>query len=59
MKNKTMKQKITITIDEAVAQRIETARGLIPRSTFIEQILLKNEKKERSSPSHHQGGKPS
>jgi len=54
-----MKQKITITIDEAVAQRIETARGLIPRSTFIEQILLKNEKKERSSSPNHQGGKPS
>ena len=50
-----MKQKITITIDETIAQRIEKARGLIPRSTFIEQILIKNEKKGKTPPKDQQG----
>jgi hypothetical protein len=42
-----MKQKISITINSQIVERINNNRGLIPLSTFIEQILIISEPKWR------------
>jgi len=33
------KERITISIDPALLERIDRERGLVPRSTYIESIL--------------------
>ena len=35
-----MKQRITLSIDENIVDRIEKARGLVPRSPFVERMLV-------------------
>jgi metal-responsive CopG/Arc/MetJ family transcriptional regulator len=36
-----MKQKVSLTLDEEIIKEIDKKRGLIPRSTFVEQLLKK------------------
>jgi len=40
--------KITITIPEAVYKKLEKDRGLIPRSTYIQGLVLEGMSKHKS-----------
>jgi hypothetical protein len=37
-----MKKRISITIDENLLKKIDKKRGITPRSTYIENILMVN-----------------
>lgn len=43
-----MKQRITLTLEADLVEEIDEARGLIPRSRFVEQLLFGAWKKEKT-----------
>ena len=40
--NTTMKQKISVTIDERVLKKLDKQREMVSRSRFVEEILKKH-----------------
>ena len=52
----TMKRKITVSLDADLIEKIDNLRGIIPRSPFIQELLLSTGVRERPEKSEEVGG---